>query len=443
MEKAKGNARWWNLVIMWLTYEVNYLDRLAILVFLPFIREDLGLTHAQAGQAASVFFFFYALSQLFLGGLADRVRPTRLMQVAIGVFSLATFLTGYMRNFTQFVILRAALGFGEAIHIPPIFRSIANWFPVQEKGRAMSILTLAWGIGPAFLPPLLLWLYAMLGGWRPVFGSLFVVGIVAIIVIALFVHDDPEKALQKGKVSKEEYEYINSNQFQISSDREYRLTLNEQAKISLGDFSFWAYSLVWFCGLALAWGILAWIPSYLYEQHKFQLAAMGFLAGLPYLFAGAGQLTGGWLADRVFRGRLKWLILSSFLVCVPLLYYLSSIQAGQTIPLMICLAFLGFFTFLIHPVLYGYFQNRYPKETVGFSMGFSNGLGQFGSFTAPLVMGYLVISTGEAVIYGKAFAFLCFIAIGGAVLSLFMSEREYDFKGKLSKFSATDKSESC
>ena len=431
MEKVVGKVRWVNMVLLWLTYEINYLDRVAILVFLPLIRQDLGLTHAQAGQAASIFFFFYALSQLFLGGLADRVRPTRMMQFAIGLFSVATFFTGMMRNFAQFAILRAVLGLGEAIHMPPIFRSIANWFPVQEKARAMAILSLAWGVGPAFLPALLVFLHSVFGGWRGVFSCLFVVGIVAIILVGLVIQDDPDKARQKGRLSEEEYQYIKKGLLQVDSSGERKLSLKEQAAITLGDLSFWAYSLVWFFGLAAGWGVAAWVPSFLYEQHKFNLAAMGLMAGLPYLFAGLGQITAGWCTDKYLQGKSRWAIAASYVVCVPVLYYLSTVKTGQVVPLIICLVLLGFCVYFPHPVLYGYFQRRYPKETVGFSMGFSNGLGQFGSFIAPLIMGYMIVRTGNTIYYGNAFMFLSILALCAAVVALFMSEKQYEFRKKL------------
>lgn len=427
MDKSIGKMRWWQLSAIWLTYEVNYLDRIAVLVFLPFIRKDLGLTHAQAGVAASVFFFFYALTMIFMGPLADRIKPKKLMNFAIGLFSISTFLIGFVQNVWQFYILRAFLGWGEATQFPPIHKCIAEWFPASEKGRATAILSLAWGLAPAILPPFLTFMFATFNGWRPVFAVLFGFGIAALLLIAFAVYDSPDSAKKKGKISEAEYDHIKGGITAFNTQDEHKVALSDSSKMVLGDRSFWFWTATFFCSLALLWGTASWIPSYLYEQHKFSLTKMGLLAAVPYLFAGLGQLTAGWLADKVFHGRTKYLVIASMLITVPILVYLSNVESGNITPLMISLALLGFFVYAPHPVLYGYMQKRYPKEAIGYAIGVSNGLSQFGSFVAPLVMGYLVITTSSGIFYTNAFLFLGGIAFAGAVFSFLISEKKFEY----------------
>jgi sugar phosphate permease len=211
------------------------------------------------------------------------------------------------------------------------------------------------------------------------------------------------------------------------------VSLSVSSKLVLGDPSFWFWTLTFFCSLALLWGTASWIPSYLYEQHKFSLAKMGLLAGLPYLFAGLGQLTAGWLADKVFHGKTKYLVVISMLLTVPIVVYLANLESGNMLPLMISLALLGFFVYAPHPVLYGYMQKRYPKEAIGYAIGVSNGMSQFGSFVAPLVMGYLVITRPEGIFYTNAFLFLGGIAFAGAIFSIVISEKKYDYSHFLDK----------
>lgn len=425
--------RWWQLTVLWLTYEVNYLDRIAVLVFLTFIRADLHLTHGQAGVAASVFFFFYALTMIFMGPLADKIKPKRLINFAIALFSVATFLVGLVRNVWQFYVLRAFLGWGEASQFPPIHKVIAEWFPAQEKGRATAILSLAWGLAPAILPPFLTFMFVCFGGWRPVFGVLFGFGIAALILITVALYETPDAAKKKGKISDGEYEYIKSGITTLSTQDDHKVSLRASSELVLGDSSFWFWTLTFFCSLGLLWGTASWIPSYLLEQHKFSLAKMGLLAGLPYLFAGIGQLTAGWLADKVFHGKTKYLVIGSMLITVPILVFLANVESGNTIPLMIALALLGFFVYAPHPVLYGYMQKRYPKEAMGYAIGVSNGLSQFGSFLTPVVMGYLVVTTSNGIFYTNAFLFLGGIALVGAVFAMMISEKKYDFSRFLDK----------
>lgn len=425
--------RWYNLAVLWGTYEISYLDRIAILIFLPMIRTDLGLTHVEAGQAASIFFFTYALVQFFIGGLADRWPVTRMIKIAITIFSVATFFMGMMRTHFQFLATRAALGFGEAMHIPPVFRAVANWFPSNEKARALAILTLSWTIGPAFLPPLLVWLNSMLGGWRNVFSALFIVGAIAVLVVHFVVQDDPETAHKRKKINDGELRYIKSGLLEVSSGTKRVLSTKELMNICFTQKSFWAYCFVWFLNLAMGWGVLAWMPSYLFEQHGLKLAAMGLVASIPWAAGAVGQIVGGWAYDKIkfFQSRVRYLIAGSFLVMIPASYTLYMLKTGDVALAVFCMSLIMFMVMGAHPVLYAYFQKRYPKETIGFTTGIANGIGQFGSFTAPILLGYFIVKTAEGTQYGSAYGVLMLLAFAGAVLSLFLSERMIDFQSIL------------
>jgi len=93
------------------------------------------------------------------------------MNIAIWVFTTVTFLTGFVRTFGQFIFLRIGLAIGEGHHYVPAVRTIANWFPKHEKGRANGYFTTTWAFGPAFIPIIVTWLSADVfgGAWRPIF----------------------------------------------------------------------------------------------------------------------------------------------------------------------------------------------------------------------------------------------------------------------------------
>ena len=119
-----------------------------ILTFLPYIQKDIQLTAVQIGWLGSIFFFGYSLAQFLAGYLADRIGPKNTMNIAIWVFTLITFITGFVRSFTQFIILRLGLAVGEGQHFAPAMRMIANWFPRDEKGRASGFFSTTWAVLP-------------------------------------------------------------------------------------------------------------------------------------------------------------------------------------------------------------------------------------------------------------------------------------------------------
>lgn len=419
MVKNMTKYRWTVLIVLWLVYVINYFDRTAVLTFLPLIRQDLHITAAQAGFAASLFFFAYAIAQFSGGWLADRIGPKKVMYIAICTFTFVTFVTGFIRNYIHFILTRLGLGFFEGHHFSPSHKAMANWFPKEEKGRATSFFSTTWAVGPAIFPVVGTWIAAIYGSWRPVFFWLAVPGIIGILILWYFVADKPDDMLNKGRISQAEVDYINAGVVSEESTKGSQSGL----AIVIRDLHFWLYSIMLFANLAIYWGSTTWISSYLYEQHGFNLKTMGALVSLPYAVAFVAMILGGWLTDNVFKNKCRPVLLMSYVVSIPVLFFMGMIPKGN-IPMIITLLILmGFFVNLSFGAVYAYPQIRYPKEVVGSAVGLSNGFGQFGSFVAPLIAGLLVKETAGVVSYTNVFIFFAVLSIMAAVGALFLSER--------------------
>ncbi|SFJ16455.1 MFS transporter [Thermoflavimicrobium dichotomicum] len=401
------------LLVLWLLYIVNYFDRISVLTFLPYIQRDLNLTPVEIGQLASVFFFAYALAQVTAGFLADKFGSKKIMGIAIIVFTAVTALTGAIRSFGQFIALRIGLGLGEGHHFAPACRTINHWFPIQERGRATSFFTTSWAIAPAIVPVLITSLsaYVFSGEWRPVFYFLAIPGIIAIWALWYFVFDSPKEALNKGRISEEEYHLIN----QASTAKEEEPKKKKNYGIFLKDGYFYVYVIALFSQLMVYWGITTWLTTFLVKQHGMDIKQMGFFASAPYIVAFFAMMLGGWLMDKVF-GRMKPVALIAYLGGIPVLWFLGVVEKGNNGLLLMLLLLAGFFINLNFGSIYAFVQKRYPKEIVGSATGLANGLGQMGSFVSPLVAGYLV-QTGPNGAQDFSMVFL-FFALGSAVAAL-------------------------
>lgn len=411
------------LLMLWLIYIINYFDRISVLTFLPFIREDLSLTHQQVGFAASIFFFAYALAQVSAGYLADRIGSKKVMGIAVTVFTGVTFLTGLVQNYTQFLLLRLGLGLGEGHHFSPANRTIADWFPKSEKGRATAFFSSTWAVAPAIIPIIITSIAAATGGdWRFCFFLLAIPGILAIWFLVRFVSDKPEYMLAKGRLSREEYDYIKAG---LVEESDTGATPKVNTKVVLRDANLWIYTVQLFMTLAVYWGSTTWITSFLYEQHGFDLKTMGFMASLPYIVAFFSTMLGGWLLDKVFH-RIKPVSLISYLVAIPVLYYIGQVGKGDTTTLIIMLMLNGFFVNLVWGVIYAYPQIRYPKHVVGTAVGFSNGVGQLGAFLSPLLAGYMIYTTENGQIsYDNVFIMFAACCAIAALAAALLNEKTY------------------
>ncbi|MGO9021268.1 MAG: MFS transporter [Syntrophobacteraceae bacterium] len=410
------------LGVIWLLYLINYLDRISVLTFLPYIQKDLSLTAAQVGWLGSVFFLGYASAQFLAGYLADRIGPKKTMNIAIWIFTLVTFVTGFVRNYTQFIFLRLALGVGEGQHFAPSIRMIANWFPRQEKARANGFFATTWAVAPAIVPIIVTQLAAGFfgGAWRPVFFVFAVPGLIGVVLLWKFAENSPKLMYEKGKVKKEEYDLITSS-IDVEASEHGR---TYSSKMFLTDIQFWLYAMGLFILLMIGWGMVTWISTFLVKQHGLDLKTMGFYASLPYFVAFFSMNFGGFMADKWFGGKPKIVTIIAFLGCIPVLYTIGHIAKGNTAMLLLFLALGGFFVNLSWGMMYAFPTRRYPKELVGRAVGVSNGIGQFGGFLSPMVAGYLVITLPDKSFdFGNVFLFWSIIALVGAISVAFLKEK--------------------
>jgi ACS family D-galactonate transporter-like MFS transporter len=80
---SSARPRWRAALIIGLCQSTQALLVGGIALFLPLIREDLGISFTGAGTLAAASTFIYALMQIPSGFLADRIRPRRLFIVGL------------------------------------------------------------------------------------------------------------------------------------------------------------------------------------------------------------------------------------------------------------------------------------------------------------------------------------------------------------------------
>ena len=419
-----GPKRGWGyrhviVFMLWLLYVINYFDRLTVLTFLPVIRQDLHLSHHQVGFAASIFFAAYAAAQLSAGLLADKFGPRKIMAIAITAFTCVTFLTGLVRSFSQFVMIRLGLGLAEGHHFAPACRAIADWIPRNEKGRAMGFMSSSWQFAPIVVAPLVTYLASVLGSWRTVFYLLAIPGAAGMLLLFVFITNKPEEMLKRGRLSQDEYDYIKAG---VVSEQESGTKVN--MKWIVKDPSLWLWAMQQFFVLAVSWGILSWLSSFLYEQHGLDLKKMGILYAMPYVLAFVSTNLGGLLMDKVFH-RTRPVALISFLSSIAIFMYIGHVPKGHTGTLIGMLLLMGFFWNLVWGVVNSYPQIRYPKEVVGKVVGLTICIGMLGSLISPMIAGYLVRTTAIGISYDRVFLLFAGFAAMGAIVTCFIKEGTY------------------
>src|SRR5918912_3557817 len=167
----------WAIVLLIAGGALNYVDRATLSVANKLIQDDLGIPVAKMGLLLSAFLWAYAFAQLPVGGLIDRFGPRRLLGLGLFCWSAAQAAGGLVRSFGTFVVVRLALGVGEAPLFPGGARVVRDWFGLRERGFATGLLQSASSLGNFIAVPLLTFLMLKMS-WRWMFIVVGAAGIV-------------------------------------------------------------------------------------------------------------------------------------------------------------------------------------------------------------------------------------------------------------------------
>ena len=113
---------------------LNYVDRGAIGIAAPKLKDELGLSATAFGIAVSAFSWIYAPAQLAVGWLSDRFCVYRLVAIGLAIWSFATFLTGFADGLMLLITLRLVLGIGEGVAFPSASKIIARHVAGESGG---------------------------------------------------------------------------------------------------------------------------------------------------------------------------------------------------------------------------------------------------------------------------------------------------------------------
>ncbi len=147
-ETVLDPRRWWALALLCGAFLMVVLDGSIVIVGLPSIGADLGLSEQGLQWVVSA----YALSfggLLLLGGrAADLLGRRRVFMVGVVVFTAASLLCGLAWSDEALIAARAAQGVGAAIMTPTALSIISTTFPEgAERNKAVGIWGAMAGIG--------------------------------------------------------------------------------------------------------------------------------------------------------------------------------------------------------------------------------------------------------------------------------------------------------
>ncbi|MBL8219727.1 MAG: MFS transporter [Bryobacterales bacterium] len=269
MDAAPDRKRWGILALLFFSIAINLLDRQVLAVLAPTIRDELKLSNTEYSYVVTCFLLGLTLAQVPSGMLIDRAGPRFGLPLLMIVWSIANGLHSIARTVTQLSVFRFLLGVGECGNYSAGVKVISQWFPAKERALAGGIFNSGTVIGAFFAPYLIVKLSAAFG-WRIAFVVPSLLGLIWIVPWLYWYRDRHAGAAQAA----------------------LRAPIGPLLKMR----QVWGAVMI----RALAGPVVHfywyWLPEYLKRERNFSMEMIGLYAGIPFLFAGLGNLAGGWFS---------------------------------------------------------------------------------------------------------------------------------------------------
>lgn len=337
--RGAGRTRWWIVWTLFFSTTFNYISRQTFSVLSPMIAMQFHLSHTDLAKILGAFQISYALTWLLGGMFLDAVGTRIGLAVAVVWWSVVNILTGFASSIFSFVVFRFMLGIGEGFNWPGASKTVAEWFPSEERSLAVAIFDSGSSVGGALAALMIPWI-ALAFGWRWSFVFSGLLGFLWLFVWLRVYHPLDRHP----QVTQQEVAFIRAGQDTTPTseckglDRWLHLAR---------DRNVWGIVL----GRALTdpiwWFYVFWLPQYLSDARGFSLKRIALFAWLPFVAADLGNFTGGLISGYCIRRGISVIRARTWICAISCLPILAGIPAAHVHNVyaalaLICVALWGY-----------------------------------------------------------------------------------------------------
>ncbi|MQY20878.1 MFS transporter [Nocardia macrotermitis] len=383
---------------------VNYADRSSLSITGTSVRETLGFSAVQLGYIFSAFSWAYVVAQLPGGMLLDRFGARRVYAGSLALWTLATAATSLAGLITTRVVialvvmfaLRLLLGVFESPAFPANARVATIWFPTAERGQATAVFNSGQYFATVLFAPIMAWVTHEFG-WRWVFVLLGALGLALAIVWWGWMYPPREH----GRVTPGEVEAMSSGGALVDMDATPATARTRVDRRMLGRVlatrPLWGISVFQYAVNSLSYFFITWFPIYLTQARHISLVHAGFIAALPALAAFIGGLFGGFVSDFLLRRGVSLTLARKAPAAIGLLLgtviAVANFTDSTTVIVMIMTT--AFFGKGMGSLGWAITTDVAPTEAASIFSSLTNGLGNIAGIITPIVIGYIVQTTGS------------------------------------------------
>lgn len=347
-------------VLVWFNYSA----------VLPLIVEEWDLSGLEAGIIFGAFQIGYLVVIVPAGWLADRYSPRYVITAGAagtGLTSLA--FAAIADGFLTGTVLRFLSGlFMAGVYVPGM-RFISDWYPAGARGRAMGIYVGIYEFGSG-----LSFIFATIAAeavdWRLAIGVTSVGAVVVAPAVLGLTRDHPE--------------HVGAPEFGFDTS----LFRNWEFLCAVSIYSWHNWEL---------FGVRNWLLAFLVATPAFAATGStvlaGFVVGAMIIVGGVGNITGGWISDRLSRTKTVGIALAASAILSALFGFLGALPL--TLLIGITLVY-GFVLSMDSAPTSTLVTEVAADEHVGTALSIQSLVGFSTTVASPVVFGFALDRAGYA-----------------------------------------------
>lgn len=416
------------MLIVGIGFFFAFYDTLTIGLALPKIQQDFAISVAAATWAVTSSLVGYILGSFIISRIADYFGRHLELILSVGFFSVGSLLSALSSDLTWLIVWRFIAGIGIGAEIVAVTTYMEEMAPKHVRGKATSN-AIAFGMaGFAIVPFVALWLVPHFTyGWRILFGSGAVIGIIIFFMRSLL-PDSPRWLVLQNCLTEAEEIVASAEKFALNRLKttlpeppllQQPVVLNSDASLSqilqapYGQRAL-LFVLMWFIYYIgnYAWLILA--PTLFVTEGFTLVKSIMFMA-----LASLGFLVGSWL-DTLIGDRIKR---KHFSIIIALIWSVTLFVIGwfPSPSIIILFGFIATTTIsMLIPLLYIYTGESFPTSIRATSLSITDGLGHLGgAFCGQIIFSLSALISGNPHHFATIFIIMACTGLLTAFLLLF------------------------
>ena len=302
-------------------YSLYYVCRTSLNVVKSPIIDSGILNASQLGTIGLCLFWAYAIGKFVNGFLSDHCNITRFMATGLIISSTANLILGLTSLlpfsavainaiiFTMFAIMWGINGWAQSMGAPPAIISLTRWYPLSIRGTFYGFFSASHNFGE-FLSFLFVGIVVTAMGWQWGFYGAAVAGALGVVLILLWLHDNPEsKGLPPIEILSEEKTPEQYAQEKVAASQEGASSKEETSRIQkavLRNPGVWILALSSAFMYMSRYAINSWGILFLEKIKGFSTLEASTIISINAICGVLGTVLSGWLSDKVFHGDRKY-----------------------------------------------------------------------------------------------------------------------------------------